>query len=233
MSRPKLLDLFCGAGGAGVGYHRAGFDVIGVDLKHHPEFPYFHITADARDVLNGSVMDLSQFDVIHASPPCPRYSIATPAHTRDSHPDLVGPVRDALEAWGGAYVIENVPGSPLLDPVVLCGSSFGLRVRRHRLFESNIPITPLPCDHRNQGQPVGVYGQHADKPGGWKRPNGKSRGIKATSVADAQNAMGIGWMSQWHDIADAIPPAYSTWIGLDLLTHLRNEAARNGCAVGA
>lgn len=216
MNRPKLLDLFCGAGGCSVGYHRAGFNVTGVDIQGHPDYPYEIIEADALTVL-ADVDFLYQFDAIAASPPCPRYSIATPAASRDKHPDLVEPVRDALEAWGGLYCIENVPGAPLIYPATYCGSSFGLRVRRHRLFESNVFLTPPPCNHAAQGTPVGVYGQHADRPGGWARPNGKSRGLKATSVADAQDAMGIDWMTQWHDLADAIPPAYTEHVGAQLI----------------
>ena len=138
--------------------------------------------------------------------------------------DGVGPVRDALKAWGGTYVIENVPGAPLENPATYCGSSFGLRVRRHRLFESNAHLMTPPCAHNGQ-QAVGVYGAHADRPGGWKRPDGSSRGVKATSVADAQDAMGIDWMSSWSDLADAIPPAYTAHIGLQLMAHIRDEVA--------
>jgi len=223
-ARPRLLDLFAGAGGAGVGYHRAGFDVTGVDIETHPDYPFELIERDAMTVLADADF-LDQFDAIHASPPCPRYSAATPAHARDRHPDLVSPVREALIAWGGPYVIENVPGSPLRTPLVLCGSMFDLRVRRHRLFESNVPLTGPVCRHREQGQVVGVYGQHPDRPGGWKRPDGSSRGVKATSVADAGDAMGIDWMTAWSDIADAIPPSYTEFVGRQLLTHVRQETA--------
>jgi DNA (cytosine-5)-methyltransferase 1 len=213
----KLLDLFCGAGGASMGYHRAGFDVTGVDIEGHPDYPFKIIEADAMTVL-ADVDFLDGFDVITASPPCPRYSVATPAANRGNHPDLVGPVRDALRAWGGTYVIENVPGSPLVDPLILCGSMFGLGVRRHRLFESNAVFWTKRCDHKSQGVVYGVYGQHADRPGGWLRPNGTTRGLKATSVAHAQQVMGIDWMSSWSDLADAIPPAYTECLGRQLFT---------------
>lgn len=221
-----LLDLFAGAGGCGVGYHRAGFDVISVDIEAHPDNPFFFVEADAIKVLRGEgPIDLTKVDAIHASPPCPRYSVATSTANRDKHPDLVPVVRAMLDQLGKPYVIENVPGAPLLNPVKLCGSSFGLRVRRHRLFEANVPLVGLQCRHKEQGQAVGVYGAHADRPGGWKRPNGKSRGVKATSVADAQDAMGIDWMTKWADLADAIPPAYTEHIGRQLLDNLGEVAA--------
>lgn len=224
MSRPKLLDLFCGAGGASMGYRRAGFDVTGVDLEPHADYPFPMIVGDAMAVLSCPDV-LAAFHVIAASPPCPRYSTITPDANRDKHPDLVGPVRDKLREWGGWYVIENVPNAPLENPVTLCGSMFGLGVRRHRLFETNAPMMQPACHHERQPVVFGVYGQHADRPGGWLRPNGKSRGLKATSVGHAQELMGIDWMSKWADLADAIPPAYTEWVGALLFEHLEVSAA--------
>lgn len=167
---------------------------------------------------------LRLFDVVHASPPCPRYSVATPAANRDAHPDLVQPVREALTAWGGTYVIENVPGAPLDHPVMLCGSAFGLRVRRHRLFESNAFLMSPGCWHSSAPPPVGVYGDHADVKQ-HLRPDGSARGVKATSVEDAQDAMGIEWMTRWEDLADAIPPAMTEFIGRQLLDQIKACAA--------
>lgn len=221
--KPRLLDAFCGAGGCSVGYNRAGFDVVGIDIEAHADYPFPIIVGDAMQYL-ADLDFLAQFDVVHASPPCPRYSTATPAEARDRHPDLVGPVRDALRAWGGTSVIENVPGAPLDHPVMLCGSAFGLRVRRHRLFESNAFLMSSGCYH--DGKPVvGVYGAHADREGGWLRPDGTSRGLKATSVADAQDALGIDWMSRWEDLADSIPPAMTEHIGAQLLDQLTERVA--------
>lgn len=223
MSRPLLLDLFCGAGGASVGYHRAGFDVTGVDIEAHPDYPFEMLERDAMSVL-ADVDYLDRFDVIAASPPCPRYSVATPQGNRADHPDLVAPVRRMLQAWGGTYVIENVPGAPLIDPVVLCGSMFGLQVRRHRLFESNIRLEQPECRHGRQGQVYGVYGQHGDKRGAVPRPNGSSRGMKARDVAHAQEVMGIDWMTEWSDLADAVPPSYTEYVGAQLLASLELAA---------
>lgn len=221
----RLLDLMCGAGGCSVGYNRAGFDVVGVDLLDHPDYPYELIVADAMEVLEDRTF-LAGFDVVHASPPCPRYSTITPAHTRDDHPDLIPPVRAALKAWGGVYVIENVPGAVrhMENPVMLCGSSFGLEVRRHRFFESNAPLMSTPCRHAEQGRPIGVYGDHGQLDTEYRRPDGTRRGYKARDNDHAGRALGIDWMTNWDDLADAIPPAYCEHIGAQLLDLLERAA---------
>src|SRR5690348_3701176 len=138
-SRPRLLDLFCGAGGCAAGYQDAGFYVVGVDKEPQPNYcGDVFIQTDALEIL--AEWHFDAFDAIHASPPCQRYSLAQNASKNaDAHPDLVEPVREALQATGLPYVIENVPGAPLLDPITLCGKSFGLNVKRHRLFETNWP----------------------------------------------------------------------------------------------
>jgi DNA (cytosine-5)-methyltransferase 1 len=210
----RLLDLYCKAGGAGYGYHLAGFEVVGVDIANIKRYPFEFLKRDALEVLADKEF-LSSFDAIHASPPCQTHS--STRHLRNaqgkqtSKVDLIPQTRKALRETGLPYIIENVPGAPLIDPVVLCGSSFGLGVRRHRLFESNIPVTGLPCDHKKQGKPIGVYGSMKDK-----IPNG---GHTAKSIEEAREAMGIDWML-WGDIVEAIPPAYTKHLGLQLYDYL-------------
>ena len=223
VNRPRILDLFCGAGGAAMGYHRAGFDVVGVDIAPHFDFPFPMIVGDALEILRNPPAWLGHFDAIHASPPCQRYSTATGSN-RDKHPDLIGPVRELLEASGLPYIIENVPQAPLRDPATLCGSMFGLMVRRHRAFETSFPIHRDPvCHHSEQGRPVGVYGQHPDRKQ-HLRPDGTQRGTKATSLGHGQRAMGIDWM-EWSDLVEAIPPAYTEYIGRQLIEHMQEASA--------
>jgi DNA (cytosine-5)-methyltransferase 1 len=234
---PLLLDLFCCEGGAGTGYNRAGFEVVGVDLDPQPLYPFTFHQGDAltilRDLLLSDIVGdpvkltgreyvLQDFDAIHASPPCQAYSTITP--DKSKHPDLIGPVRELLVESGLPYVIENVAGArrELIDPMMLCGSSFGLRVRRHRFFESNVFLSSLPCNHAQQGEPVGVYGQHGDL-GEVRRPNGSSRGRKARDLNDARDAMGMPWAS-WRGCAEAVPPAFTEWIGAQLLDEMEVAA---------
>jgi DNA (cytosine-5)-methyltransferase 1 len=223
-SRPRLLDLFCGAGGASVGYHRAGFDVTGVDNKPHPDYPFEILIDDAMTVVRDRDY-LDTFDVVAGSPPCPRYSRITPEHTRHQHPDYLPPFRDAMKTWGGIYVIENVVGAPMDHPLMLCGSAFGLRVRRHRLFESNAFLMASGCFHDPTTPPVGVYGDHGDARVYVRPETGTRRGIKAQGVAEAQHALGIDWMTTWDDLTDAIPPAYTHYLGDQLMDHLARERA--------
>jgi DNA (cytosine-5)-methyltransferase 1 len=203
----KLLDLFCGVGGASVGYHQAGFDVFGVDLKHGKRYPYTYLRADVLDVLRDEEY-LQQFDVIHASPPCQTHSITK--HLRNaqgkstSKVDLIPETRAALIASGKPYIIENVMGSPLIDPIMLCGSAFGLKVRRHRIFESNMPLKGTVCNHKEQGRPIGVYGSLRDE-----IPKG---GKTAESIDEARQAMGMPW-AIWSELVEAIPPAYTKYLG--------------------
>jgi DNA (cytosine-5)-methyltransferase 1 len=206
--KPRLLDLFCGAGGAAMGYHRAGFDVVGVDIEPQPRYPFeFHQA-------NALTFPLDGFDAIHASPPCQAYSWA--ARRWDvARADLVAPTRNLLRATGLPYVIENVPGAPLISPIRLCGEMFGLEVIRHRLFESTVPmVAPAHLRHRGtvrDGTYVTVAGHGGD--------NIRGRG----SRADKQRAMGIDWMSD-AELNQAIPPDYTEWIGLRLRAILEAAA---------
>jgi DNA (cytosine-5)-methyltransferase 1 len=205
----RLLDLFCGAGGCSVGYHRAGFDVVGVDIAPQPNYPFEFHQADAL------TFPLDGFDAIHASPPCQHYSTVSGRSRkgqRAEYPDLVEPTRQRLEASGVPWVMENVIGAPLDQPLILCGSSFGLDVRRHRLFETGrwmVPLVP-PCAHH------------------WQKPRFRSLDSRQKTLASVIGvhghsnyagefalrckAMGIDWMTP-HELTQAIPPAYTQFIG--------------------
>ena len=206
-----MLDLFCKAGGASMGYYRAGFEVTGIDIKNQKRYPFEFIKADAVEALK-DIDYLKSFDVLVGSPPCQTHSITQ--HLRNAQGkstdkiDLIPETRAGFIASGKPYVIENVPGAPLLNPLTLCGSSFGLKVRRHRLFESNILLTGITCNHKEQGKPVGIYGSMRDEiPGG---------GHTAKTIEQAREAMGIDWML-WGDLVEAIPPVYTEFIGKQIM----------------
>jgi DNA (cytosine-5)-methyltransferase 1 len=207
MTRPRLLDLFCGAGGCSVGYHRAGFDVVGVDIAPQRRYPFeFH----QGDALEFVAAHGHEFDAIHASPPCQHYSEATPLHIRESKPDMIAATRDATLPFGVPYVIENVENARrhLVNPVMLCGTMFGLPIWRHRYFEV-APVwflAPHPCYHR--GRPVVLH------PGSNAR---KGRGDMGTAVE--RDAMGIDWMTGT-ELDEAIPPVYTEFIGKQLRAYL-------------
>lgn len=205
-TKPRLLDLFCGAGGASAGYWQAGFDVTGVDIRPQPRYPFQFVQADALEYIERP--DFRSFDVIHASPPCQRYSTMTKRWGReDEHVDLIAQLRAYLMFSDAPAVIENVPGSPLRKPIMLCGSMFGLGVRRHRMFESNVPLGQPKCDHAGQGRVVGVYGHS----GGSSKRDGLSFG----GVQSWREAMQIDWMTR-DELAQSIPPAYTRFIGEQL-----------------
>jgi DNA (cytosine-5)-methyltransferase 1 len=208
--RPRLLDLFCGAGGAAMGYARAGFDVVGVDIEPQPHYPFEFHRGDAL------TFPLDGFDAVHASPPCQAYVRSGMVAKDGRHPDLVAATRERLDASGLPWVIENVPGAPIRIDLLLCGSMFGLSLRRHRLFESNVTVAPWtpPCNHSD---PItGVYGHPHGKGGAWR--NGK-RPMLPSDLATWSAAMGIEWMPA-KSLAQAVPPAYTELIGVQLIRHL-------------
>ena len=213
----KVLDLFSGGGGAGMGYHRAGFEVVGCDIRPQPSYPFAFVQADAL----APPFDLSSFDLIHASPPCQAY---TPMSNRwrgrgtlaDRRKDLVGPTRAMLEESGVPWVIENVRGSPL-SGFTLTGEMFGLGVHRPRVFETSALVLSPPVPPADPGA-IPVYGKRHDGRLLWKRKDGSELRAPRT-LEEAQAAMGIDWMP-WPALKEAIPPAYTHWIGLRFLEAL-------------
>lgn len=221
MSKPRLLDLFCGAGGAGMGYHRAGFDVVGVDKHPQPHYPFSFVRSDALEYLQGN---LSDYDAIHASPPCQAFTSLNGMHNALEHEDMLTPTRELLKATGLPYVMENVPGAPMENHVTICGSSLRLgtadgsaELRRHRHFETNFPVMVMPCQHGWAKRVIGVYGGHG-------RDRRRIENTQDFTVEQRREAMGIDWMNG-SELSQAIPPAYTEHIGTYLMAHLSTEAA--------
>jgi DNA (cytosine-5)-methyltransferase 1 len=221
----KLLDLFCGAGGAGMGYVRAGFEVVGVDIAPMPNYPFEFHQADALMYL---AAHWREFDAIHTSPPCQSYLNLgavnkTMGRTYD-HPDLIGHTRRLLLDTGIPYVIENVADAKpqLRNPIRVCGTGLNLPLRRHRLFESNIPLEGVPCRHDRYTEPKYWTG--------W-RPKGEHRLSTIVQVYGNAGgrehwpaAMGIDWMTP-KEMTEAIPPSYAQHVGEQLMSHLTARAA--------
>lgn len=224
--KPKAIDLFCSAGGASRGLQMAGFHVTGVDIRPQPRYcgDVFH-EADAL------TFPLEGFDFVWASPPCQAHTSLRTMHNAKPHADLIPATRERLERWGGVWVMENVVGAPLGIGIQLCGTSFGLgagdaELRRHRHFESNVMLLGLPCRHnagvigiygghaRNRRRTIGVYGEGA-------RDSRRKfdKGQPDFSVQDARVALGIDWMTI-AELSQAIPPAYSEWIGRQVMQAL-------------
>ena len=216
----KALDLFCGAGGAGMGLYRAGFEVVGVDIAPQPRYPFEFHQADAL------TFPLEGFAFIWASPPCQAHTSMRVMHNAKAHDDLIPATRARLVASGLPWAMENVIGAPLKNPIMLCGSMFGLGVddaelRRHRLFETNFPLLTPECQH--EARPiVGVYGGHIRNRrrrtigvyGEGARDSRRKidRGVPDFTVEQGRAAMGIDWMTT-AELSQAIPPAYSEFIG--------------------
>lgn len=205
MSRPKLLDLFCCQGGASVGYFKAGFDVVGVDIDPQPHYPFEFVQGDAIEYAKEHA---HEFDAIAASPPCQRYTKAQRLHGND-HPDLIPLTREALCASDKPYVIENVQGAPLLEPTMLCGAMFGLRTYRHRLFETNWGLLHIP-NHPKHTKKVAKMGRPV--------PEGQNMQIVGnfSGVRLAREIMGMPWATR-DGLREAIPPAYTEFIGRQLI----------------
>jgi DNA (cytosine-5)-methyltransferase 1 len=215
--RPRLLDLFCCAGGAGVGYWQAGFDVVGVDIVPQKNYPFPFIQADALS-LDRKFMGF--FDAIHASPPCQAYSDLA-KRNRNAHewPRLIEPVREMLDRTGRPYIIENVDGAPLFNAVVLCGTMFPeLRVLRHRLFEANFAILAPPHKKHPRVHTFDRRKSHYGKTDEWKDFVQVTGGGNCT-LAAARQAMGIDWMTKT-ELNESIPPAYTRLVGQQLRQYL-------------
>jgi DNA (cytosine-5)-methyltransferase 1 len=223
--KPRLLDLFCGAGGAAVGYERAGFEVVGVDIVPQPNYPFTFFEWDALEYLEWCIaFGGPAFDAIHASPPCQLFSAYQRANKRQGkHLNLIPETRSLLEETGLPYVIENVPGAPLADPVTICGVSLGLEVKRHRLFETSVgfSIAAPKCACGGWMEAKFNRGSRHIRPndrrtvaiGEWRIP-----------LEVQQAAMGIDWMSI-PELSQAIPPAYTELIGHQLMQHIEAKAA--------
>ena len=213
MPKPRALDLFCGIGGVAMGLHRAGFEVIGVDIAPQPQFPFEFIQTNAMDV------DLRGFDFVWASPPCQAHSALRHLRLEKDYPCFIQATRQKLQGYGGPWIIENVPGAPLKNYVQLCGSSFGLRVRRHRWFESELFFLVPQCRHDLQGQPIDVSGTGGRRINRRQNDHGGNLN-KPRSIREAREAIGIDWASRY-GISQAIPPAYSEFLGRQILAHMK------------
>lgn len=225
----RVLDLFCGAGGASRGYELAGFtEIVGVDVKKQNHYPYEFRQRDAIQFLEDYFLEdwpeeyrylYKHFDFIHASPPCQKFSTLNKVNKRE-YPDFISKIRELLNEIGIPYIIENVPNSPLVKPVQLCGGYFDLGIpgyylKRHRWFESNLDIKGTPCNHFEK-YAVGVYGH-----GPWNNNHDaqKDRGGYQANAAEKAQALGIDWMNR-NELSQAIPPAYTEYLGKQVIAQL-------------
>ena len=213
MTAPRLLDLFCCQGGASVGYARAGFDVVGVDIDPQSRYPFEFHQADALKFL---MEHHEEFDAFHASPPCQAFTNAQKIQKND-HPDYVTAIRAAFQLIGKPWVIENVPGAPLNDPVELCGAMFGIDTYRHRIFESNVFLS----------QPV-QHPAHTTRTAKMGRPAAADEFMHIvgnfSGVDRAREVMDMPWANR-DGLREAIPPVYAAYIGLQLIANVREEVA--------
>lgn len=232
----KALDLFCKAGGASMGLHQAGFEVVGVDIEPQKNYPFVFLQGDCLKI---NADRARQFDLIWASPPCQAHSALKVLHNARKHPDLIPQTRELLKAIGKPYVIENVVGAPLINPTRLCGTMFGLGVkdadlRRHRIFETSFMVEPLQCNHGARAT-IGVYGGHIRNRKRTIAPTGhdliansaarranREAGYPDFTIADGYEAMGIDWMVR-DELSQAIPPAYSKYLAEQFLKGLTSS----------
>lgn len=209
MTRPRMLDLGCCQGGASMGYHRAGFDVLGVDKEPQPKYPFEFIQADALEYLAEHGME---YEAVHSSMPCQGYSDTQRLHGRE-WPRLIAPTRLILLGMDHpCWVMENVAVAPLLDAIELCGAMFGLRTYRHRLFESNMPLAAPPTHPAHDAKQTKMG--RPPQPGEFMHIVGNFSG-----VAEGRKAMGIDWMDR-DGLRESIPPAYTEFIGTQLMGYL-------------
>ena len=216
--KPQLLDLFCGAGGAGMGYHLAGFEVVGVDINPQPNYPFRFVQADAN------TYPLDGFDAVAASPPCTEHTSMKTTGTSTGTGWMLAATLQRLATSGLPYVVENVPRAKSQMPgaQVVCGKSLGLApLKRHRLFVTNFPVTVPACTCKRDDDVVGVYGDLTQKDRratGIERPKHTIR----ASVHTARRLMECPWMAP-KELSQAIPPRYTQLIGEQLMTHLDNR----------
>ena len=226
----RLLDLYSCAGGAAMGYHNIGFEVVGVDIEPQPNYPFEHHVGDAIEYVRSH---WHEFDAIHASPPCQAFSKTKTLHDND-HPDLIEPTRNALNETGLPWVMENVVGAPLINPIKLSGQNFNmtaldvdgvpLKLVRTRLFESNFLLLPPQEFHPNTHiQTASVYGAG----GGWTpkhRDNPERRGGYIPHTDVIKELLGIDWMTK-HELSQSIPPKFTEWVGAQLIEQTERTAA--------
>lgn len=234
----RVLDLFCGAGMAGDGYRAAGFDeIIGWDIRPQPNYPYEFHQGSALDVLR-DVGYMRTFDLIHASPPCQAHTRAK--HLRDAqggkskYGDLLTPTLALLRDCQVPWVVENVVGAPGMgDAVVECGSAYGLKVRRHRLFLASFPLVGSGCKHREQGKPIGVYHAMGDTCKGVCKKTGRLviGGSTAKTVEEGRAAMGVERAISWNELKEGFPPAYTHHVGEQALRFILSTKWRDLCTV--
>lgn len=226
-ARPRVLFLCSGAGGGDMGLHMAGFDVTGSDIEHHPDYPFEMIVEDCLTI------SLEGYDAYAASPPCQGYSRFRHRQDASGWPLLLGPIRERLAATGKPFFMENVEDAAwdMRDPIRLCGSAFGLRIRRHRLFEANFPILGVPgCEHvwQDSHKPYQLYVGKSRTGGlGYRRSGiqqvyGGNHNVGGRSLFYKSVAMGIDWMKE-EDLNEAIPPAYTRFVGRSLMHAVQRQ----------